>query len=387
MPSDPARPAQDQSAPEPRPRGSIRIGRFAGADILVSSSWFVVAAVIAWLFAPLVERAQPGLGNLRYAVGFLFAVVLYGSVLLHELSHAVMARRMGFGITSITLHFLGGATQVKGESKTPRQEFWIAVVGPITSLVVGVAALGVWWILPDGLVRALVQALAGANLLVGVTNLFPALPLDGGRVLKAGVWHVTGNMYRGTIVAAWGGRVLAGLVLLWPVFQSQVLNLPTSTVTWLTVMIMGLFLWTTATAFLNQARVRERLPTLFARPLVRHCVFVDQTLPLSEAIRLARTDDAGSIVAVDATGAPVGIVVEAAVLATPEVRRAWVPVSSVTRSVDPGLVLPAELGGEELIMAMSRRPAQEYLVAEVDGTLVGVLSTADVDRAFRGSGH
>src|SRR5690242_14500174 len=169
--------------------------------------------------APRVEQVSPGLGPLKYVAGLAFAVVLYLSVLLHEASHAVVARRYGFPVSSITLHFLGGMTSIEGEARKPKQEFLIAVVGPLTSLAVGVVALGLRQVTPDGLLLMAVEGLAGANLIVGVLNLVPGLPLDGGRVLKSIVWRLTGNVHRGTIAAGWGGRVVAVAVVLWPVLQ------------------------------------------------------------------------------------------------------------------------------------------------------------------------
>ena len=144
-------------------------------------------------------------------------MLLYLSVLLHEISHALMAQRYGLGVRSISLHFLGGATEIDSETRTPGQEFKVAVVGPLTShrrRPRCAARSGL--VTPDGLLRLAVGLLAGANLLVGVLNLVPGLPLDGGRVLQALVWKITGNMHRGTIVAAWGGRVAAVLVLACP---------------------------------------------------------------------------------------------------------------------------------------------------------------------------
>ena len=134
-------PEDDQSRPE-RPPGTFKVGTIAGSDVLVSSSWFLVAGLIAIVMAPRVEEVSPGLGLGKYVAGLAFAVVLYLSVLLHEASHAVMARRFGFPVTSITLHFLGGMTAIEGEARRPREEFWIAVVGPITSVLVGVGAVG-----------------------------------------------------------------------------------------------------------------------------------------------------------------------------------------------------------------------------------------------------
>ena len=105
--------------PAPRPPGTFRIGSLAGADVLVSSSWFIVAGLIAFVVAPRIEAAQPGLGARKYVAGLAFAVILYLSVLLHEASHAYMARHYGYRVTSITLHFLGGVTAIDSEAKRP----------------------------------------------------------------------------------------------------------------------------------------------------------------------------------------------------------------------------------------------------------------------------
>ena len=372
-------------AGQSRPPGTIRIGSLAGIDVLVTSSWFLIAALISFAIAPRIEQVEPGLGALKYVAGFVFAIVLYLSVLMHEASHAIMAQRFGFNVNSITLHFLGGMTEIDGSARRPRQEFWIAVVGPLTSIAVGVAAVGAWFLLPEGLVRVAIEGLAGANLLIGVLNLVPGLPLDGGRVLKAAVWGVTGDATRGTIVAGWGGRLTAIAVLGWPLVQREVFDVPPTLFDYLLVIVLGLFLWTGATAAMAHARLRSRLPHLVARPLARRTLAVPEDTPLAEAVRRAQETDAGSIVTVTSSGRPTGIVSEAAVLATPEERRPWVAVSTVARTLEEGLTLPAAIAGEELILAISRRPADEYLLIEEDGSVMGVLSTADVDKAFRES--
>lgn len=373
-----------QKAPS-RPPGTIRIGSLAGIDVRVTSSWFIIAALISFAIAPRVEQVEPGLGALKYVAGLVFAIVLYLSVLMHEASHAIVAQRFGFNVNSITLHFLGGMTEIDSAARRPRQEFWIAVVGPLTSLAVGVASIGLWFLLPDGLVRVAVEGLAGANLLIGVLNLVPGLPLDGGRVLKSAVWGISGDETRGTIVAGWGGRLTAIAVLGWPLVQREVFDVPPTLFDYLLVIVLGLFLWTGATAAMAHARLRSRLPHLVARPLARRTLTVPEDMPLAEAVRRAQEMDAGSIVTITSSGRPTGIVSEAAVLATPEERRPWVAVSTVARTLEEGLTLPATMAGEELILAISRRPADEYLLVEEDGSVLGVLSTADVDRAFRES--
>jgi len=374
----PARPPRAQ-----RPPGTFKVGTIAGSDVLVTSSWFLIAALIAWTVSPRVEQVEPGLGSLKYVAGFAFAIVLYLSVLLHEASHAYMAKHYGYGITSITLHFLGGATAIEGESRTPRQEFLIAVVGPLTSLAVGAAALGLWFVTPDGLLLMAVEGLAGANLIVGLLNLVPGLPLDGGRVLKAAVWWVTGDMLRGTVAAAWTGRMVALAALAWPLLQERVIGTPPDVFDILLAGMIALFLWSAASSALASARARGTLPALVARQLARRALAVPDDLPLAEAVRRARDVDAGSLITVTSSGVPVGLVSEAALVATPEERRPWVAVSTVARTLEPGMSLPAEIAGEDLVRAMTTTPAHEYLLLEQDGSIYGVLAAADVERAFQ----
>ncbi|HEU4514651.1 MAG TPA: site-2 protease family protein [Nocardioidaceae bacterium] len=376
------RTAQPGEAPARRPPGTWRIGSIGGVDVLVRSSWLLVAVLIAVLLAPQIEAVQPGLGGLSYVAGVAFAVLLYLSVLLHELSHALMAKRYGLPVRSITLHFLGGVTEIEGEPDTPGREFGVSVVGPLTSLAVGGASLALWYVTPSGLLQMAVGALAGANLIVGVLNLVPGLPLDGGRVLRAVVWKVSHNPHKGTIVAGWAGRVFALLVLLWPMAQPAVLNRPPDLFDYLLAFVIATFLWTGASSAIVSARVRRKLPALHARTLARRALAVPRDLPLSEAVRRAQEHQAGSIVVLDEHGRPSGIVNEAAVLATPEDRRPWLPVEAVSRTVEPGLMLSADIAGEPMVRAMQRTPASEYLLLEGDGSVYGVLVSDDVDRAF-----
>jgi Zn-dependent protease/CBS domain-containing protein len=377
--------AHDDASPPDlpaRPAGSYRIGSVGGVDVYVRASWLVIAAVIAVLLAPQVEEVEPGLGALKYVAGVAFAVLLYLSVLLHEMSHALMARRFGLPVRSISLQFLGGMTEIDGEAATPGQEFKIAVVGPLTSLAVGVVALLLVLVVPDGLTRMALQGLAGANLIVGVLNLVPGLPLDGGRVLRAAVWQAAGNMHRGTIVAGWTGRAVAVLALFWPIIERAFLDVRPDLFDYLFAAIVAGFLWSGATASMVSAHIRQRLPALKARPLARRVVLVPEDLPVSEAVRRAQDAAAGGIVLQAGDGTIAGVVSEAALLATPEDRRPWLPVSAVARTISHGLVLPADVAGEELVRAMARVPASEYVLVETDGTVFGLLATTDVDAAF-----
>jgi Zn-dependent protease len=367
----------------PRPPGTIKVGSVAGSDVLVTSSWFLIAGLIAVITAPAVEQAEPGLGALKYVGGLALAVLLYLSVLLHEASHALMAKRYGLEVSSITLQFFGGLTAIEGEPESPRQEFWVSVVGPLSSLAIGVVALGLSLVAPGGLIGLAVVSLAWANLLVGVLNLVPGLPLDGGRVLKAVVWGVTGDTHRGTIIAAWVGRVVAVAAIGWPLLMARIFDTSPSGFDFIFAGVIAMFLWSGASAALANARLRARLPHLVARELARRTLTVPGDLPLAEAVRRAQEVHAGGIVTVNLGGDPVGVVNEQALLSVPVERRAWVPTSSVARTLEAGLSLPVAIGGEDLIRAISARPAGEYLLLDTDGSIFGVLATADVDAAFR----
>jgi Zn-dependent protease len=376
-------PSSPPAGGRPARPGAWRLGTIAGADVYLTLSSVLLIALLGVLLAPTVEQDHPGLGGWRYLVGMTYAVALYMAVLVHEAAHAAVATRYGFRVESITLHFLGGVTAVDGEARNPRQEFWIAVVGPLASVGVGLAALLAWWVLPEGLLGSAVWWLALSNLLIGVLNLVPGLPLDGGRVLKSLVWRLSGSPHRGTHVAGWGGRVVALLVLLWPVLYPAVRGGPTPFTVWLFAAVLAVFLWSGATASMASARMRARLPQLVARRLARRTVTLPEDLPLAEAVRRAQAEQAGAIVTMTHAGRPTGLVSESALLAVPEDRRPWVPVSAVARTLEEGLRLPVDLAGEDLVRAISRRPAEEYLLVEDDGSVFGVLTTADVDRAFR----
>jgi Zn-dependent protease len=342
-----------------------------------------VAVLISVMLAPAVDAVQPGLGGWKYVAGAAFAVLLYLSVLLHEASHALMAKRFGLPVRSITLHFLGGVTEIEGEPDTPGREFGVSVVGPLTSVAVGLAVLPLASLAPDrSLLELAAKGLAGANLVVGVLNLVPGLPLDGGRVLRAVVWRVTGSPHQGTIVAGWGGRVAALLVLVYPFARQYVTGASPSITDFVFAFVIASFLWTGASSAILTARARRRLPSLRARTLARRTLAVPHDLPLAEAVRRAQEEQAGSIVVLDSTGTPSAIVNEAAVLATPEDRRPWVAVSTVARRLEPGITFSADISGEPLILAMQRSPASEYLLLDRDGSVFGVLVTDDVDKAF-----
>lgn len=298
------------------------MGRVAGADLLVKPSLLVMGVVLVVVFATRFDdqsTANPFLLAIAFVVG------LYASVLVHELAHVVAARGYGMTVQSVTLHLLGGETIIEGESKTPLQELWVAGVGPLASAAIGGACLAADGLF-SGTAGSLLTAMGLVNLLVAAFNLIPGLPLDGGRVLRALIWGVTGRELVGIRIAAWIGRgaavaVLAVVVALLISRQDgYLLDLVVA------ILVAG-FLWAGSTQALQRLASRERLDLLVARNLADH--------------------------------------------------RAPVPAGAVE--------LPADLRGEDLLRAISAHPADHYVLTETDGTVAGVLSLTAVDTAFRGT--
>ncbi|MEV1171515.1 site-2 protease family protein [Nonomuraea sp. NPDC049784] len=365
----------------------LRMGKPFGIPVYVSWSWFIVAVFITVMFGPRFRQMLPELGSTAaYAVALVFAVLLYVSVLLHELAHSVLAKWYGLPVRRITLYLLGGVSEIEKEPPTPGKEFMVAAAGPALSL--GLAGLGlaadVYLVNGGGILEVLVWQLWFANLIVGVFNLLPGLPLDGGRMLRAGVWKLTRSPGSGTVVAAWGGRVLAVLLVVFPIATAlrggQELDL--TDLLW--PFVLASFIWLGASQSLRAAKIRARIPRVNARALARRAIPVTAETPLAEALRQAGERGAGAIVVVGHEGEPLAIVHEAAVQATPEHRRPWVNVGSVAKSLEPTMVLRADLVGEPLIDAMREAPGSEYLLVESGGEIFGVLSTADVNRVFTG---
>ncbi|CAL9332704.1 hypothetical protein SUDANB67_05479 [Nocardiopsis dassonvillei] len=377
----------DPSAPRPRERSArpgLLIGRPFGIPVYVTSSWLIVAALITLVYGGVVQ-GRLALGPTAYLLAFVFAVLLYASVLVHELAHAVVARMYGLPVRRIVLYVLGGVSEIEREAPTPGREFWIAFAGPLFSLLLAAGGFGLYLFTePRTVVGELLFQLWIANLLVGAFNLLPGLPLDGGRLLRAGVWKATGRPFAGSAAAAWGGRVLALLVVALPFLITWWAGgrLSPWSVVW--GFVLGGFMWMGASDALRSARVRERIPRLRARDLARASVTVSADTPLAEAERRAREAEAVEVVVTDARGVPTAVVHPAAAGAIEPQRRAWVPVSSVSRAVTEHSLVPVGLEGEELLRALTGHPLPEYVVVDEAGGVRGVLRAADVNAVVSG---
>jgi Zn-dependent protease len=380
-----AQPSGDPPPPDTRRdnRYGIVIARPFGVPVFISPYWFLVAGLFVLFYASSLPASVHPTG-VRYLVAAVFVILLYASVLVHELSHCVVARAFKLAVRRILLYPLGGFSEIEEEPPTPAKEFLVSVAGPLTSLALAACGFGLNFALnPGGIPRVLIDQLILANLLVGIFNLLPGLPLDGGRILRSVIWKLTGRPGTATIAAAWAGRGLAVLLVILPfsLLGSKV-SLANSYGLWLAV--IAVFMWISAGQAIRAAKIRDRLPGLQARRLARRAIPIPGNLPLAEAIRRADEAHARALVIVDHESTPIAIVNETAVMATPQQRRPWVEVGSLARTIDPGLVLSADLSGMELIEAVQRHKATEYLLIEPSGQVFGVLATSDLDHAFAG---
>jgi Zn-dependent protease len=313
--------------------------------------------------------------------------MLYASVLLHELGHSVAARGFGLPVRRIVLNPLGGMSEIERDPPTPVQEFVVTAAGPLVSLVLGIASLLLRKLVGDGSIPwSVLNLLMWVNLFIAAFNSLPGLPLDGGRMLRAVVWKVTGRPAEATICAAWIGRLLAiALFVSCPWLLPLLLGGGISqSWTWIWAAAIAAFIWTGAGQAIRATRFRARLPELQARKLARRAISVQASTPVAEAIRQADESRARAVVVVDHDSKPIAILNEAAVMATPPQRRPWIEAGTLARSIEPDLILPADLSGMALLEAIRRAPASEYLLVEPSGQVYGVLAARDLDGVFAG---
>jgi Zn-dependent protease/CBS domain-containing protein len=237
-------------------RPSLRLGRIAGIEIGVHYTWLFAFALIAWSLAEgFFPSAFRGSRATYWATGVLAALLLFVSVIVHELAHSVVARARGMTVNGITLFIFGGVSNLGDEAKRPQDEFAVAVVGPLISLALAGVAWGLLQLLGGGRgpVTATLEYLALINALLAAFNMLPGFPLDGGRVLRSILWATMRSLVRATNIAAGVGQVCAWLLIAWGFFQVVVQG---DLFGGLWIALIGWFLNSAADASRREVRVR-----------------------------------------------------------------------------------------------------------------------------------
>jgi Zn-dependent protease len=354
------------------------VGRVLGIPVYVHPSMLLLALLVTVVYGGYAEAELGLVGPLAYATGFGFVACLLGSVLLHELGHAMTARRHGIGVRGITLELLGGWTELDRDAATPRVDALVALAGPAVSFVLGGLASAAAFALPDHTVAGQIAfQVAVANVLVAIFNVLPGLPLDGGRALRAGLWALIKDRNRATVAAAWAGRGIAALTGM-AVFTLYRLNM--LTLFGLAFILLVVFtLWQGAGQSIRLARMTRRFPLIDLGALARPLFAVPSGTPLAEAQRRADAADraADTLAVADSSGRVVALVDAAGSAAVPAERRPWVSVDTVSQDLGRLPALSLGLSGEQVVRAVQAHPGAQYLVTSGED-VVGVLHIADL---------
>jgi Zn-dependent protease len=373
-----------------RARPGIPLGRVAGVPVSLTISWVFLAILLTILYQAYLASSRPELAStVGYLVGGGLVLCLLLSVLLHELGHALVARRFGIGVRGITLELLGGYTELDRDAPSPRVELSVSLAGPAVSFVLGVFAVLAAYVLPAGtLAEELARQLAFSNIVVALFNALPGLPLDGGRALRAGVWAVSHDRHLGDRVAGWAGRLVAAasLVTVLVLLAANVVTVLGAAL----VILVAVTLWAGAGQAIRAGTLGVRVPLLNAGQLARPILPVAPDTPLAEALRrygAAATDGRTPVLGVvNSAGQLLGLVDETAAAHVPLERRPWVNAETVARQLQAGRILPADLAGQALIDAVRGNPANEYVVT-VGEDVLGVLRVADVMHVLEARGN
>src|SRR5271157_5225396 len=268
---------------------NIKLGRISGIEIGLHYSWFIIAALIVFSLGEHFRQVYPHWGTSQIWITALFtAVLFFVSLLLHELSHSLVAQARGLKVKAITLFALGGVSQIQDDATDAKTEFWVAFAGPISSLIIGfgclAVAVGLGWRRPaeprTGVTAVLVW-LGYINVALAVFNMIPGFPLDGGRVLRSIVWAITKNADRSTRIAAGVGQVVAFLFILdgiWEFFSGAGFG-------GLWIAFIGWFLMDAARASYGQAEITAAFQGVRVSSVMsRDCIIVNHAMDLQDFV-------------------------------------------------------------------------------------------------------
>ena len=262
--------------------GNIRIGNLFGIPFFINPSWFFVLGLVTWSYGSSLTQFPQLTGVMPWLLGLVAALLLFSSVLAHELGHSFVAISQGIPVKSITLFIFGGLATLEKESETPLQAFLVAIAGPLVSILLfGILSFLVATVPLSLPIKAVVSLVAYINLVLAVFNMIPGLPLDGGNVLKSIVWKITGNPNKGVIFA---GRV--GQVIGWIAIALGILSIfGVSDVGSIWTLLIGAFLLQNAGFAAQSATVQDKLSQYTAKDaVIEDSPIVSNNLSLREFV-------------------------------------------------------------------------------------------------------
>lgn len=361
-------------------KAQIKLGRLFGVAIGLHYSWFIIAVLITLSLVQHFELTNPAWSSsLRWALGVITAVLFFASIVAHELSHALVARARGLPVRSITLFALGGVAQMEREAGDAKTEFWMGIIGPITSFVIGVVclllALPLGWTPPDLAptpLAAMLMWLGVINIGLAIFNMVPGFPLDGGRVLRGLIWWITGDAKRATRIAALVGQVIAFIMIVYGVMRF----FGGSGFNGLWLAFIGWFLLSASRESYAQMVLAEGLRGLRVTDVMsRDYPEVDgysnlQTFAEEDLMRTGRR-----FFVVNLNGRPEGIITPAEIAAVPRARWPYTTVADVMRPLDSVRTVRTDTPITEALELMASHDLNQLPVI-ANGSLAGVISRA-----------
>ncbi len=358
-------------------RHSIPVGRISGISIDLDYSWFLILGLLAWMLAvgyypaefPHWERSE------YWLLGIATALMLFASVLIHELAHSMVAKSFGLSVPRITLFIFGGVSQIAAEPSSAAVEFWIAVAGPLTSFVLA----AIFWLIAPHLAAspplyAFAKYLAYINFILGLFNLIPGFPLDGGRVFRAIVWRITGKYQRATTIAATTGRFFGFLLIFLGVWQVLAGNL----INGLWIAFIGWFLESAAGSQLQTEVVRSLLGQHKVLDAMKHdFVQVPGDVPLQEIIDKHILTGGTRYLLVNSNGGPAGMVTISGIGKVPRSEWPTTTASQVMVPIQELATTRPDAGLWTALEEMGRDGVNQLPVVD-GGKVVGIVSRDDV---------
>ena len=363
-------------------RAQIKLGRIFGVEIGLHYSWFIIALLITFSLAGHFQTNNPGWSDgLRWGVAIVTALLFFVSIVLHELSHAMVAKLRGLPVKSITLFALGGVAQIEKEAADAKTEFWMGIIGPITSFVIGVICLAITvalgWTPPEFPQRplpAMLMWLGYINIALAIFNMIPGFPLDGGRVLRGIVWWITGDAKRATTIAARVGQVIAFAMIIYGVmqfFQGAGFN-------GLWLAFIGWFLLSASRESHAQMVISEGLRGLrVADVMSRDFPVVDANSNLQTFAEENLTRTGRRFWVVTVNGEPEGIITPDEVSGVTRNRWPYTTVADVMRPLDATRSVNPNTPVTEALEVMARQDLNQLPVVNEKG-LAGLISRAHI---------
>jgi Zn-dependent protease/CBS domain-containing protein len=364
---------------------ALRLGRLAGIEIKLDYSWFIVFVIVTWSLAVhYFPGVQPGWSPAVYwLIGAVTSVLFFASVLAHEMAHSIVSRLQGVPVRDITLFIFGGAARISQGPRRPRDEFLMAVVGPVMSVALAVAFGLLWWLsrASDSPFHVLTGWLSGTNFALALFNMIPGFPLDGGRVLRAIAWSVTGNLRRATRVACTVGRVVAfGFIVfgIWEILTGSWAN-------GLWIAVIGWFLDSAAAQSYRQLELEQALAGRQVREVMSQCPAVSSGLRLDAVVDRVVLPSGERCFSVLDEGRLVGLLTSRRITAVP--REEW-PLTRVDEVMIPLAKLRIVQPADDLAAAFHTMTAEDINLLPVveDGRPVGVVTRDAFSRFLQARG-